>query len=429
MSGPKTSKYILTIEQHMILVERRETERRKAIAIEKIKKDQSKLLQISRMFEGEKQIATEVLSRTGNDNGVFALIEELDSLINPIDTLIANTNHDNVEAVENTSDTVSTCLKTAENLATKICELASANEVTLKSSLLDTIDKGLTESFVDIKIEFCSVNSLCDEVLSRLEQLKSISYLPQTYKDEIFNSINKLKIITEEEFLKNFIAVSVNPLIKKIGDYVAEYKDCQAEFDTLQTEYVALCNLYHYVAQEYGCSHSSIQSLKAEISHIKKLIAKDDEQAYISDCIDEVMEEMGYSVIGNREVTKRNGKKFKNELYSYDDGTAVNITYSPDGKIAMELGGLDTSDRVPTLQETERLCNSMEQFCHSFKEIEKRLRAKGVVLAERFSLLPPNAEYAQIINTSDYSTENKTEVTDAKTKRKTTSTQKTLRRE
>ncbi len=138
---------------------------------------------------------------------------------------------------------------------------------------------------------------------------------------------------------------------------------------------------------------------------------------------------MGYTVLGSREVTKRNGRRFRNELYSYSDGTAVNVTYSSDGRIAMELGGLDTSDRVPTAQETAQLCDSMEQFCTDFKEIEKRLLAKGVVLADRISLLPPEAEYAQIINTSDYAMENDAETISVKKQRKSGSKQKALRRE
>ena len=98
-----------------------------------------------------------------------------------------------------------------------------------------------------------------------------------------------------------------------------------------------------------------------------------------------------------------------NELYTYGEGTAVNVTYSSDGKIAMELGGIDATDRLPNDHETSVLCESMEQFCDDFKEIEKRLLAKGVVLASRISMLPPSAEYAQIINTTDY---NMIEITD-----------------
>lgn len=430
MSGPKSSRYTLTPEQRRILAEQRKIERRKAVATEKIRKAQKQLLQIGGMFNSEKQIASELYSRTGNDNGMANLISELETLITPIQPLVSRTNYEDVNSVEETANAVCACLKDAEKLASKITSIATTNEVNLKENLSEAIDQGFATSFADIKeIKTDTVTTLRTEAAQRLAQIRKIDFLPHDYKSEISRASTRLDEIADEFFLKNFVAVSVNPLIKQANQFIAEYRECQAEFDILYTEYTALCELYYYVAQEYVCSRSSIQILEAEIARIKKAVAEDDEQAYISDCLDEVMVEMGYSVLGSREVTKRNGKRFRNELYAYGDGTAVNVTYSSDGKIAMELGGIDTSDRVPTAQETDKLCDSMEQFCDDFKEIEKRLLAKGVVLADRISLLPPDAEYAQIINTSDYSMETEADTISVKRQRRSVSKQKALRRE
>jgi hypothetical protein len=430
MSGPKSSRYTLTPEQRRILAEQRKIERRKAVATEKIRKAQKQLLQIGGMFNSEKQIASELFNRTGNDNGMTTLISELETLITPIQPLVSRTNYEDVNSVEETANAVCACLKEAEKISSKISSIAATNEGNLKANLSEAIDQGFATSFADIKeIKTDTVASLRIEAAQRLEQISKIDFLPHDYKCEISRASTRLEEIADEIFLKNFVAVSVNPLIRQANQFIAEYRECQAEFDSLYTEYTALCELYYYVAQEYVCSRSSIQILEAEIARIKKAVAEDDEQAYISDCLDEVMVEMGYSVLGSREVTKRNGKRFRNELYAYGDGTAVNVTYSSDGKIAMELGGIDTSDRVPTAQETDKLCDSMEQFCDDFKEIEKRLLAKGVVLADRISLLPPDAEYAQIINTSDYSMETEADTISVKKQRRSVSKQKALRRE
>ena len=430
MSGPKCSRYALTPEQRRILAEQRKIERRKAVATEKIRKAQKQLLQIGGMFHAEKQIASELFNRTGNDNGMTTLISEIETLITPIQPLVSRTNYEDVNSVEETANAVCACLKEAEKIASKISSIAATNEGNLKANLSEAIDQGFAASFADMKeIKTDTVASLRIEVAQRLAQISKIDFLPHDYKSEISKVSIRLEEITDEIFLKNFVAVSINPLVKQANQFIAEYRECQAEFESLYTEYTALCELYYYVAQEYVCSRSSIQILEAEIARIKKAVAEDDEQAYISDCLDEVMVEMGYSVLGSREVTKRNGKRFRNELYAYGDGTAVNVTYSSDGKIAMELGGIDTSDRVPTAQETDKLCDSMEQFCDDFKEIEKRLLAKGVVLADRISLLPPDAEYAQIINTSDYSMEAEADTISDKKQRRSVSKQKALRRE
>lgn len=430
MSGPKTSRYTLTPEQRRILAEQRKIERRKAVATENIKRTQKRLLQIGGMFGAEKQIADELTTRVGDDNGMSALLEELNALITPINPLVHHTNFDDVNSVEGTSNVIGTYLREAERIVSKIRAISSVNEANLRSNLQKTIDEGFDVSFADIKeIKVSDTDLLRNETAQRLAQLQRIDFLPHTYKSEIRNATTRLGEIADAVFLKNFVAVSVNPLIKRVNQFITEYREYQTEFDRLYTEYAALCELYYYVAQEYVCSRSSIQTLEVEIERIKKAIAEDDEQAYISDCLDEVMVEMGYTVLGSREVTKRNGKRFRNELYSYGEGTAVNITYSSDGKIAMELGGIDTSDRVPTAQETDKLCDSMEQFCDDFKEIEKRLLAKGVVLADRVSLLPPSAEYAQIINTSDYSMEAEADSISAKKQRRSTSKQKALQKE
>ena len=129
------------------------------------------------------------------------------------------------------------------------------------------------------------------------------------------------------------------------------------------------------------------------------------------------MAEMGYDVIGQREVTKRSGKHFRNELYRYGEETAINVTYSDDGQIAMELGKLDQKDRVPTVSESNYLVNQMVIFCERFSELEKRLAKKGVKLGKRIALTSPSADYAQIINSNEYSMKEKQEKTSHRAKR------------
>ena len=111
MSGPKSSRYTLTPEQRRILAEQRKIERRKAVATEKIRKAQKQLLQIGGMFNAEKQIASELFNRTGNDNGMATLISELETLITPIQPLVSRTNYDDVNSVEETANAVCACLK------------------------------------------------------------------------------------------------------------------------------------------------------------------------------------------------------------------------------------------------------------------------------------------------------------------------------
>ena len=183
-------------------------------------------------------------------------------------------------------------------------------------------------------------------------------------------------------------------------------------------------------SQEYTYSEDSSVELSSEVERLEKALVKQHEQAYICECVNQVMSDMGYDLIGERSVTKRNGKRFRNELFSFNDGTAVNVTYSPNGQISMELGGIAREDRLPSAEEVSVLTQDMETFCGEFAEFERRLRDKGVIVGDRIALSPPTADYAAIINVTDYEVEASTQVTEiaASDKKKRTSEKKVMRR-
>lgn len=425
MSGPKTSRYTLTAEQQRILAEQREIERRKAVALESIKQNKDKLVKMSSLFSSEKQISNELLNRTGSDNGFANKLRELDAVLATAVRATEGIDDKDVSILENIAISTVENYKKAENIVKDLYKVAAQNEVVLRLKLNDTVSQGFVTSFADIeKQKGDSIETVKEKAVVELIELKKNICLTDELIAEINDAVNKLDKIDNETFIKNYIALTVSPLVKRCKCFIDEYKMCYEEFEELYAEYIALCDLYFYVAQEFICCNESIEVLKSEIERIKTTADVDDEQAYISECLDEVMEEMGYSVIGSREVTKKNGKHFRNELYTYGEGTAVNVTYSSDGKIAMELGGVDTTDRLPDAQETSVLCESMECFCDDFKEIEKRLLAKGVILASRISMLPPSAEYAQIINTTDYQMSGNVDKLQAKKKRQNMKTER-----
>ena len=427
MSGPKTSNYTLTLEQRRMLAEQRRLEQRKSVLLQRIKRNKKRLLHIGGMFSTEKQVSEELLRRNGNDGGFADKLLELKNVIAPVDNIISKANNNDVNSLENTLKKVTASLAKAEKIVTELSEISTKNEIGLHTSLSADIDKGFSTSFADIQtVSQTSISESQAKIKSQLIEMKNNQNLPEGFVGELNAALSKIDSIDNEAFLKNYSSVTATPLLKRCKQYLSEYEICHEEFEKLYAEYTALCDLYFYVAQEFTCCEESIEVLKSELKRIKTAADVDDEQAYISECLDEVMEEMGYSVIGSREVTKKNGKHFRNELYTYGEGTAVNVTYSSDGKIAMELGGIDATDRLPDERETSVLCESMEQFCDDFKEIEKRLLAKGVVLADRIALLPPSAEYAQIINTTDYHMTEKTYKLQAKKKRQNIRKEKKL---
>lgn len=276
----------------------------------------------------------------------------------------------------------------------------------------------------------CEFEDERTELHKKLTELQKHSDCPQEFAERIENTLSALAQIEKREQFNTFVSISIMPLLKTCSVAIATQMQARQEFETALAEYNSLCQMCDVKPESYRFGVETLDVLNAAISSLEKLLVKQREQEYISTCVDEVMTEMGYDLIGDRSVTKRNGKKFRNELYSFNEGTAVNITYSSSGEIAMELGGIAREDRVPTPEETTILTDRMEAFCSEFAEIEQRLRNKGVCLGKRIAISPPTAEYAAIININDYNTQSDVTVTEiqASAKKKKEHKPKVLRK-
>lgn len=414
MSGPKTSYYTLTPEQLKILQEQLERELLRQENLGKLQRISSTLKTIESQFKEDAEKASELLERTQNDSGFSSKIIELRNEIKVITSDISTVSSDaSFEIVEAKLKKANASVKNIDKIVAEINNISKSNDIALKNDINEKIAKGFNSSFAQMLKQKKNIKK--EEIQENIERLSHNAILPKSYIAELCSASEKLKVISDDNFLKNFNAVTVYPLIKKCEQHITEYDVCKSEYDELIIKYEALCKTLGINAEITECTNSGIRYLKEKISMLEAQLSKSAEQEYISDCIDEVMVEMGYDLLGHRDVTKRNGKHFHNELYTFSEGTAVNVTYSSEGKITMELGGLDSIDRLPTDIEKQHLCEEMYEFCGDFKEIEKRLAAKGVI-SRHISILPPEAEFAQIINTKDY--EIKQETTELSVKKK-----------
>lgn len=229
--------------------------------------------------------------------------------------------------------------------------------------------------------------------------------------------------------MQNFYSITVEPLNKKCLEFVSFAKKNRTQFESLLDKYEALCRQIGVQAKQIEFSEIGMSELETLIADLECQANHDAEQSYISQSIDEVMTEMGYEVIGHRQVRKKNGKEFHSKLLTYEDGTVINITESSNGQITMEIGGTDEKDRLPDVNERVALRKTMESFCKDFQEIEKRLSSRGVVVNARLSMAPPEEAYAQIINISDYELFEDYQTTVSKKKANQATSQKHMRDE
>ena len=237
----------------------------------------------------------------------------------------------------------------------------------------------------------------CINALAEVED----SGLPAKLKDEYNGISTKLADIQTCDFFENYYSLTIVPFLKECKEWGKLAERIGEKFKAAESEYRVLCEEQDEQVRQFDFSEEGLANLKAEVNRLKTAKLDDEEQAYISQTIDDVMVEMGYKLIGNNEVTKKSGKHFKKELYLFEEGTAVNVMTSSTGQITMELGLLDTQDRIPDVEETDTLCRQMRTFCGSYAELEKKLAERGIV-SKHISLLPPEAQFAQVINVEDY---------------------------
>ena len=376
---------------------------------ERISKAKSKLALLSAKTYGLSNITEEALDqarllneRTGSDNGFAVLKNQLSENTGNLVASIEKANEsDSVELLEQAVREAQQAFDDLSKLRGKLDGLISKNKQQLHKDIMNSLDSVADVDFSKIQSPAeRQLEQRKDEIANNLSNL-----LSPIHNDELHDSIEKalkhLDEIDNPDFLSNFNAMTVAPLEKKCREYTALRQQIGDEYDDLMIRYTVLCKEQKIIPQNIAFERGAVEKLDSLITELEKAADSADEQSYISRCIDEVMEDMGYKLVGNRSVTKKSGRHFRNELYSFSEGTAVNVTYSDNGNITMELGGVDTKDRMPDTLETERLTEDMGSFCGQYREFERRLAEKGVV-SNHISLLPPEPVYAQVINVSDY---------------------------
>lgn len=416
MSGPKTSGYTLTAEQRRILRELARMQRlldAARLKVERSLKDVSGIVsEIDTMLYKSNDSLSEQSQQTIKlRNEAMLLVNEAKGMGDTSDVGALNAQSEKLSEMTTKLLTIKSdyvrqleALKKAINKKFAECVSDSAG-LSFKHITRKADNKELEEQK--------RLLAVIEEAIDGIEKV----HLPKEYLIQINTLMQKLSEMDNLEFIQNFYAMSVKPVIKSCKEYENFFKYNYAEYEDLLATYKVLAKEAQQEVEEIPFSNTAIASLKQKIEVLEDIAYCAKEQEYISTCIEEAMQEMGYDVIGSREVTKKSGRKFRNELYLFEEGTAVNVTYTGNGQISMELGGLDTEDRVPTNSESIALTDSMYSFCDAYAELERKLRKKGIV-TKHISILPPEEQYAQIINTEDYEMTEDVEKFDVKKDRK-----------
>lgn len=301
--------------------------------------------------------------------------------------------------------------------ALKAASEASAQRQAMEKAVSGSIARDIARGFgatLDQALDALAPSK--EPYVRRLEAIAAEAVCLET-AEQARQALSQLAAIRELALVRPFGDVTVAPLERRHRQEAAQYAQEQQEYQLLRSRHAALCAELNVPASPQPWSPGALAALKAAVMALEEKLLMQEEQRYIRKALDEVMADMGYGLLGERDVTKRSGARFHHALYTFGDGTAVDVTYDANGQVAMELGGLDERDRLPDAHESAALCRSMEEFCTSFEEVERRLADRGVVLRERIALLPPSQDYAQIINVQDYQLTGEAALLDVKQER------------
>lgn len=430
MSGPKSARYTLTPEQRRILAEARERERKTKRELDKLQQHSGELVSLKERLGTATPSIDMLVDRVGDGNEVQQSIRnsitQIKAIIQESAGLSMQSGLENLQAFNSKAKTVE---ENARKLAVQYENQSNEINAILSKNIEDSITGGMSIRIDDEIVKPQSyLESQKAKIKDALHEIQSSNVSSDLQKEGII-ILDKAQGITDDSFIDNYYAMTVLPYIKRCKAYEEQVKEYGEEFDELISKHRYYREYLGMPVISFTFSMDTLNSLRHEVSELESQSAKIEEQQYISESLDQVMRDMGYNVVGSREVVKKSGRKFRNELYHFSEGSVVNVTYAANGQISMELGGVDTCDREPSEEESSVLCDEMVEFCDEFPEIERRLKEKGVVLMNRISMLPPAEEYAQIINVSDFNMTEKVDVLETASKKQTETRKQVLRKE
>lgn len=382
MSGPKSSRYTLTAEQRQFLMDQ--------LAV---RNDRAALQNaLTELYQCSVYIR-EHAHRLGNAD-LHAMEAEIAFVKSLLAARVPTVPAELHAFRQQTHDRLHETLKTVS--------AAVSQQQAMKRQVADSIARDVVQGYSSTLDDlFVSQAAVKAEYGKRLQAIAASAITPAT-AEQARAAVRQLRNVTDDRLLQSFAAITILPLEQQHRRETALYEEERERYELLSHRHAALCGQLNLPASPAPWQPGAAEALEKQIADMEQTVYRHEEQAYIRQALDEVMVDMGYALLGEREVRKRSGARFHHALYTLGDGTAVDVTYDANGQIAMELGGLDDVDRLPDAEETASLCRSMEDFCTSFTEFEARLATRGVVLKDRISLLPPAEDYAQIINVQDY---------------------------
>jgi hypothetical protein len=206
--------------------------------------------------------------------------------------------------------------------------------------------------------------------------------------------------------IKRFVTDEVPRAKRKIQEYQQKLQKLTEEFNNVYINYALLCEETGTDKAQFELSEEGISGMKQACVEMNRKVMRKRENEQIFTIVQETLRELGYPLLADSFVPESDtaADGIRKLLLRYTEDTAVKVTVTSDGQVAMEMGLMDNEDRRPDPDDVSYLCGEMRNFCSDYRQIEEKLIEKGIVF-ERKNYLPPEPAYAEIINVKEFDLE------------------------
>lgn len=142
-----------------------------------------------------------------------------------------------------------------------------------------------------------------------------------------------------------------------------------------------------------------INALRSDNQALTQRVLKAAERAEIAHAVDATMAAMGYSLIGSKDASAEGTVK----LYSFSNGTGIQVIHRADGIIRMKVVGLATPGHALDAADQAYLLTQQQDFCNAYESIVDALDKQGIRQVKgTVRALPPSAQFSQCVDVLEY---------------------------
>jgi len=257
----------------------------------------------------------------------------------------------------------------------------------------------------DIPMEFLQAEvSRLRQLLNHIEErAKRIGYpisgeyesITTALKDSISDRDRKLYMIYDE--LHRTELFKIQPLLSQVEQAEKAYDRLDAVLSNELATYHTLCREHNITPQQFSFAESSIDEIRYASAAILNEYGSEVDYTETMQRIRAILSQMGYSYLGEKEEDRCVSR----QIFRIHDQTILHVIYDSTGRVTMEVAIEDNCDREPQPREVESLVTEQGAFCNSFERILRGIAQDGLHL-QKETMYPVSADFAQIINTSDF---------------------------